>query len=447
MLINDTGSDQVIVINSLAISRFTSNEFNGSYPSLSTGALIRSNDTSYFNGGNVGIGNTSPNNKLEISDTGTGTGSTHLKISRGADSSAVQRIAGIKMGNTASNDGSNWIIQADSSLGYFDSADLDFIHNAGGTPSTRMTITSGGDVQIHGGDIFLNSGTNYNDKGVVYLSHERTAIISDIVNLTANGDTSLDFQTRSSGSRASAMFIDEFRNVGIGTTSPSAKLDVRNDDGVGNGLHLISDFSRAGGADAQLILGYFANGSAVTGPVVYAANGYPLLFSSGSVERMRIDSSGNVGIGLTSPTYKFHVASSNNVSIFEDTSGASGAAFCLFNAPSVFAMGSITRNGTSNAVLFNTSSDYRLKEDLQDFNALDLVDNITAYDYKWKDTEQRDYGFVAHELQEVMPNVVTGEKDGEMMQGVDYAKLTPVLLKAIQELKAEIETLKAQINN
>ena len=64
-----------------------------------------------------------------------------------------------------------------------------------------------------------------------------------------------------------------------------------------------------------------------------------------------------------------------------------------------------------------------------------------------KDTEQRDYGFVAHELQEVMPNLVTGEKDGEEMQSVDYSKLTPVLLKAIQELKQEIETLKAQINN
>ena len=152
----------------------------------------------------------------------------------------------------------------------------------------------------------------------------------------------------------------------------------------------------------------------------------------------------NVGIG-TSPTYKFHVASSNNVSIFEDTSGSSGATFCLFNAPSVFAMGSITRNGSATSVLFNTSSDYRLKEDLQDFNALDLVDNITAYDYKWKDTEQRDYGFVAHELQEVMPNVVTGEKDGEMMQGVDYAKLTPVLLKAIQEQQEIINDLKSRI--
>ena len=77
----------------------------------------------------------------------------------------------------------------------------------------RMRITSGGDITVSGGDIFLNSGTNYNDKGVVYLSNERTAIISDIVNATANGDTSLDFQTRKSGTRASALFIDEFRNA------------------------------------------------------------------------------------------------------------------------------------------------------------------------------------------------------------------------------------------
>ena len=131
----------------------------------------------------------------------------------------------------------------------------------------------------------------------------------------------------------------------------------------------------------------------------------------------------------------------------QDTSGTSNATFVLFSAPSYTPIGSITRNASAGSILYNTSSDYRLKEDLQDFNALDLVDNITAYDYKWKDTEQRDYGFVAHELQEVMTNVVTGEKDGEMMQGVDYSKLTPVLLKAIQELKAEIETLKAQINN
>ena len=49
---------------------------------------------------------------------------------------------------------------------------------------------------------------------------------------------------------------------------------------------------------------------------------------------------------------------------------------------------------------------------------------------------------MAHELQEILPQAVTSEKDAEKMQGVDYSKLTPILLKAIQELKAEIEILK-----
>jgi hypothetical protein len=53
-------------------------------------------------------------------------------------------------------------------------------------------------------------------------------------------------------------------------------------------------------------------------------------------------------------------------------------------------------------------------------------------------------GVVAHELQEVVPYAVTGEKDGEQMQSVDYSKLVPILVQAIQELKAEIEILKTK---
>jgi len=79
-------------------------------------------------------------------------------------------------------------------------------------------------------------------------------------------------------------------DVGIGTTSPSAKLDVRNDDGLASGLHIIADFNRAAGADAQMILGYFANGSSVDGPCVYAANGKPLILAPGT-EKLRIQNS------------------------------------------------------------------------------------------------------------------------------------------------------------
>ena len=55
-------------------------------------------------------------------------------------------------------------------------------------------------------------------------------------------------------------------------------------------------------------------------------------------------------------------------------------------------------------------------------------------------------GVIAHELQEVLPYAVTGEKDAERMQGVDYSKIVPVLIKAIQELTEQVEALKSQIN-
>ena len=98
-----------------------------------------------------------------------------------------------------------------------------------------------------------------------------------------------------------------------------------------------------------------------------------------------------------------------------------------------------------------TSSDYRLKEDSQDFDALSVVNAISAYDFAWKANGEREYGFMAHEIQQVMPYLVTGQKDqvdenGQpIIQRVNYAKLTPVLLKAIQQQQAMIESLQQQI--
>ena len=67
------------------------------------------------------------------------------------------------------------------------------------------------------------------------------------------------------------------------------------------------------------------------------------------------------------------------------------------------------------------------------------------YDYKWKSADERTYGVVAHELQEVLPQAVDGNKDDEQMQGVDYSKIVPLLVKSIQELKADNDSLKARI--
>jgi len=174
---------------------------------------------------------------------------------------------------------------------------------AGG--SERMRITSGGDIQVQGGDIFLNSGTNYNDKGVVYLSNERTAIISDIVNATANGDTSLDFQTRKGGTRASALFIDQFRNsvfsfsVGIGMTpAADAKLEIA--DGSfrirGNQTHSIQLANSSG--NTRSALGQAGNEGDLS---LYRSNNVKHVYLSSYYNSYINPSNGNLGIGTTSP--------------------------------------------------------------------------------------------------------------------------------------------------
>jgi rhamnose utilization protein RhaD (predicted bifunctional aldolase and dehydrogenase) len=80
-----------------------------------------------------------------------------------------------------------------------------------------------------------------------------------------------------------------------------------------------------------------------------------------------------------------------------------------------------------------------------------VVNAISAYDFAWKETGEREYGFMAHEIQQVMPYLVSGQKDqvdqlGQpMIQRVNYAKLTPVLIKAIQQQQQMIESLQQQL--
>jgi hypothetical protein len=108
-------------------------------------------------------------------------------------------------------------------------------------------------------------------------------------------------------------------------------------------------------------------------------------------------------------------------------------------------LGSITHNGSN--VAYNTSSDYRLKQDLKDYNGLELISTIKTYDYEWKSNKSRMYGVMAHELQEVLPYAVIGEKDEIdeddkiVPQGVDYSKIVPILVKSIQELEARLKTI------
>jgi hypothetical protein len=102
-------------------------------------------------------------------------------------------------------------------------------------------------------------------------------------------------------------------------------------------------------------------------------------------------------------------------------------------------------------LLTGSTSDYRLKEDAQEFSGLDLVNRIQVYDYAWKADGNREYGVMAHELQAELPYLVTGKKDEvdengqHHIQRVNYAKLVPVLLRAIQEQQEMISELREQV--
>jgi hypothetical protein len=106
----------------------------------------------------------------------------------------------------------------------------------------------------------------------------------------------------------------------------------------------------------------------------------------------------------------------------------------------------VSNNGSS--IGYNTGSDYRLKTDLRNYSGLEIVNKIKTYDFAWKANSSRMYGVMAHELQEILPYAVSGSKDAidengiPITQGVDYGKLTPILVKAIQEQEKKINQLK-----
>ena len=108
--------------------------------------------------------------------------------------------------------------------------------------------------------------------------------------------------------------------------------------------------------------------------------------------------------------------------------------------------GSISTNGS--AIAYNTGSDYRLKENVIPLkDGLQRLNQLKPVQFDWKESQEIDEGFIAHEVQEIVPYVVKGEKDGEEIQTMEYGKLTPLLVKAVQEQQAQIEIQNTLITN
>jgi len=217
-----------------------------------------------------------------------------------------------------------------------------------------------------------------------------------------------------------------------------------------NGVMAQISAIREQNAGAPGALGFYTNSNVDSG-------GYT------PTEQMRITSGGNMLIGTTSSTgHKMTVQSSAGAGAIDCVGGSTNGYYALrVDMPSTNTYGVLFRNNSNNVgdirvnsstTAYNTSSDYRLKENIVPMTeALATVLALKPVTYTWKLTGEASQGFIAHELQAIVPDAVTGEKDAvdeegnPVYQGVDTSFLVATLTAAIQELKTELDAAKLEI--
>jgi hypothetical protein len=283
-------------------------------------------------------------------------------------------------------------------------------------------------------------------------------------------DNTLGFSTAST----ERMRIDSAGNVGIGTTSPVGKLSI-----YGTGALATFQNSTTGstGSDGSYI--------ALSGSDLQISNkeaSANMIFYTVDTERMRILSTGQVLIDRTTNTdngkveiYGNSDGAFNPLSVIQGAAGSTSRTSISFYRTSASAVVG-TIQTTNTATSYNTSSDYRLKENIAPItDALAKVAQLKPVTYKWKIDSSDGEGFIAHELAEVCPHAVSGEKDATceqeyevtpavkdeegnittpavmgtrtvpVYQGIDTSFLVATLTAAIQEQQATINALTARI--
>ena len=266
-------------------------------------------------------------------------------------------------------------------------------------------------------------------------------------------DNSGSLQLQTNGT-TTAVTIDTSQNVGIGTTSPTALLTIGASSGTpGYNINYT-------GSPAATIAGQTANTS--TGELRnFAYTNYFPTFYSNNAERMRIDSNGRIQINDTTPVSGFTAkltitsptASESNITLKDSgTTYATGTQYISFVNSSNASSGSIQHTAVT-TVAYATASDSRLKENIVNApNSLDTINGIKIRSFDWKeDKHHTDYGLIAQELYQVFPEAVLKGDDGEEITNpketwqVEYGRLTPLLVKAIQEQQTIINDLKARV--
>ena len=443
------------------------------------------------NTGNVGIGTSSPVGKLDVvaSRTTEYSASTivedFLRIRNLNNSGAANQQATLAFSVSSNNGANSGLVLLSAVAPTSGASTADFVvqtRSAGGT-AERLRIDSSGNLGLgvtpsawsgFGGVIelkgagFVGSATNnmtiganlfYNGTNTIYKTTAHATYYHQISGQHA-------WYTAPSGTAGNtvtftqAMTLDASGRLGIGTSSPEALLTINQNNA--NGIVIRSADTNGSTVDigVSTTSGYSYVAASRRGTGTFQ----PLAFFTSSLERMRINSSGNLLVGrtdeqdLNTTTTKGLQLSQNGLISASRSSGAAlalqrttndGAVAAFFRDTATVGSISITTTATT----YNTSSDYRLKENIAPMTgALAKVQALKPVTYTWKSTGEASQGFIAHELAEVVPDCVTGEKDAvdeegnPQYQGIDTSFLVATLTAAIQELNAKVTALEAQLN-
>ena len=394
--------------------------------------------------GNVGIGTNNPD--ARFSAVSSSANSTIAKIG-GLEYSGNQRGLTIKTFQSAGGDDCGVEFNAAEGLSGYGS----FIFKA--DTAERMRIDSSGNVLINSG-VYLSWGTNG---------------ASSIEGSTVSNK--LQFRTNSTD----AMIIDSSQRVGIGTTSPDYDLDVEriattvNDDptirvrnawnGEGNNTgftnRALGLYSAGAGTVITKIQSRFDSGANI-GQIGTETN-HDFLFTTNDTERMRITSAGQVLIGKTSTSidtgdgFRFDTNGEGFTTIATPSTGL-GCWFVRAASTSAYKFyvrgdGQIFASSTSISAI----SDITLKENIKPLETgLNEIMKLKPRRFDWKDKSSINVaGFIAQEVEEVLPELIDDFKldDDLTKKSLKMGDMIPTLVKAIQELKAEVEELRTQINN
>ena len=387
----------------------------------------------------LGIGTSSPDSKLTVSGGGSALSASGGTVARFVNSGA-SRID-IVGGNTGFSllEFSRANLTAAGQVTYDHTANAMYFTTNGAVERMRLDASGNLSIGTSSTNLLLwNKATTLNtasgnaayELAIGGVAQAYFAADATNVYLAAYANKPLLVRTNN----ATVATFDISGNLGIGTSSPGAKLDVNGTvqfKGGNTFLLLNSDNTNY----------YFLQSTGATG----SANAKLEFLQSGVGTRLTLDSSGNLLVGTTSSLAvnpKISIVTPNFGLAINTSNGGTNEAVRFYNAGT--AVGTITTTGSTTA--YNTSSDYRLKENIVDSESSSaLIDLIQVRQYDWKsDGSHQRYGFIAQELVTVAPEAVHQPADPEEMMAVDYSKLVPMLVKEIQSLRKRLATLESK---